>query len=356
MLSYEKSNEIAQRYGITRDVNNFEQIGSIYCSLGEYDKAKLYLYKALQLAEDSKLKSSIGRVYIKLSNYYLQTNDNRKALDYVKRSIQIAREIGAPILQMEGYDVLTNIYVEKKDYKNAYTANVAHTQIKDSLYNENNLQKLALIESEYTFSKEREQMLQKKAEIRQHVEYQHRLIWALVLIFILIFILVLILFRWGQLKREMLGMELDCKNKELESNRKDIAVAKFKLVQNSERNVHAIKVLEGIANTAQGVDKRSLKNLIGDYKLDGAYTNWEEFEALFNQVNTSFGQNLNRLYPDLTPNERRLCVFLKLNMSNKDISQITFQTEDALKKSRMRLRRKLGIERSVNLASFIQGI
>lgn len=356
LLSYEKSNEIAQRYGVTRDINNFVQIGLIYCSLGEYDKAKQYLYNALELAENSQLKSTISNVYIKLSSYYLQKKEYGQALDYVQQSLQIAREIGTPILQMDGYDVLTNIYVEKKDYKNAYMTYLAHTQIKDSLYSVKNLQKLALIESEYTFSKEREQMHQKKAEIQQHVEYQQRLIWALVLIFILIVILVVILFRWGQLKRRMLAMELENKDKELDTNRKDIAVAQLKLVQNSERDAHTVKVLEGIANAAQGVDKYSLKSLIGDYKLDGAYTNWEEFEALFNQVNTSFGQNLNRLYPNLTPNERRLCIFMKLNMSNKEISQITFQSEDALKKSRMRLRRKLGIERSVNLAAFIQSL
>jgi hypothetical protein len=43
-------------------------------------------------------------------------------------------------------------------------------------------------------------------------------------------------------------------------------------------------------------------------------------------------------------------------MSNKDISQITFQSDDALKKARMRLRQKLDIDRETNLGAFIQGI
>ena len=45
-----------------------------------------------------------------------------------------------------------------------------------------------------------------------------------------------------------------------------------------------------------------------------------------------------------------------MNMSNEDIAQITVQSEDALKKARMRLRKKIGIEREENLMSFIQGI
>jgi DNA-binding CsgD family transcriptional regulator len=51
-----------------------------------------------------------------------------------------------------------------------------------------------------------------------------------------------------------------------------------------------------------------------------------------------------------------MCAFLKLNMSNKDIAQITFQSDEALKKARLRLRQKLDIDRETNLAAFMQGI
>jgi len=43
-------------------------------------------------------------------------------------------------------------------------------------------------------------------------------------------------------------------------------------------------------------------------------------------------------------------------MSNKDIAQITFQSEDALKKARLRLRQKLEIGREINLMTFLQTI
>ena len=43
-------------------------------------------------------------------------------------------------------------------------------------------------------------------------------------------------------------------------------------------------------------------------------------------------------------------------MSNKDIAQITFQSDDALKKARLRLRQKLEISRKTNLVTFLQNI
>jgi DNA-binding CsgD family transcriptional regulator len=82
----------------------------------------------------------------------------------------------------------------------------------------------------------------------------------------------------------------------------------------------------------------------------------DEFEILFEKVHSSFYENLSARYPDLTANERKMCAFLKLNMSNKDIAQITFQSDEALKKARLRLRQKLDIDRETNLAAFMQSM
>lgn len=135
-----------------------------------------------------------------------------------------------------------------------------------------------------------------------------------------------------------------------------MAVAKLKLVQNSERDAQAIKTLEDIGQSVVGADHKNLNSLINKYKFQSNHSNWEEFETLFTKVNTSFWEKLNELCPTLTPNERKICVFLKLNMSNKDIALITLQSEEALKKSRLRLRKKFDLDRSTNLSAFIQSI
>ena len=95
---------------------------------------------------------------------------------------------------------------------------------------------------------------------------------------------------------------------------------------------------------------------MSDFKQISRRTNWNEFELLFQKVHSSFYENLNESFPNLTANERRLCAFLKLNMSNKDIANITFQSEEALKKARLRLRQKLGIDRDTNLVIYLQNI
>lgn len=132
--------------------------------------------------------------------------------------------------------------------------------------------------------------------------------------------------------------------------------AALKLIQNSESDAYSMKVLKKIESSTNEEGKENVRSLIGYYKNKSVYSNWEEFEILFLQVNSDFYDKLNERFPSLTLNERKLCVFLKLNMTNKDIAQITFQSEEALKKARMRLRKKLEMDRDESLVSFIQSL
>jgi len=145
-------------------------------------------------------------------------------------------------------------------------------------------------------------------------------------------------------------------NKELELNQKAMTAATLKIIQNAERDAVTIQRLLQIENYTDGDGKKDLNALVFDYKRSSYNTNWDEFEILFEKVHGSFYEKINTSFPTLTSNERKLCAFLKLNMSNKDIANITFQSDEALKKSRLRLRQKLQIDRETNLSTFMQAV
>jgi PAS domain S-box-containing protein len=157
-------------------------------------------------------------------------------------------------------------------------------------------------------------------------------------------------------KKRLMEREMERINSELETNQKSMTAATLKLIQNAGRDTQTIERLMNIEKDTNPEGKRAISILISQYKRQSYNSNWEEFEILFEKVHSSFYENLSARYPDLTANERKMCAFLKLNMSNKDIAQITFQSDDALKKARLRLRQKLGIDREINLAAFMQSL
>lgn len=157
-------------------------------------------------------------------------------------------------------------------------------------------------------------------------------------------------------KARLMALEIERINRELETNQKSITAATLKLIQNAERDAQTIEQLIEIEKNTNAEGKSIIYKLISDYKRLSYNSNWDEFEILFEKVHSSFYERLNSQYPTLTANERKICAFLKLNMSNKDIAQITFQSEEALKKARLRLRQKLEIDREVNLITFIQNV
>lgn len=157
-------------------------------------------------------------------------------------------------------------------------------------------------------------------------------------------------------KAKLLKYEIERINSELEVNQKSMTAATLKLLQNAERDAQVIDRLTEIEQGCSPDAKQKIKALICEHKRFSSNSNWSEFEILFEKVHHSFYERLHTQFPTLTPNERRICAFLKLNMSNKDIAQITFQSEDALKKARLRLRQKLEIDREMNLGGFLQNI
>jgi DNA-binding response OmpR family regulator len=83
---------------------------------------------------------------------------------------------------------------------------------------------------------------------------------------------------------------------------------------------------------------------------------WKEVEVRFEKEHEKFRETITRLHPDLSPNEIKLCTFLRLNMSSKEISEITQQSVRALETARSRMRKKLGMERSDNLVQYLHDI
>jgi len=156
----------------------------------------------------------------------------------------------------------------------------------------------------------------------------------------------------SDLKLENLKKNLEIRNKELTFNI-------VSLMKRNEVLVDVSKRLTMVENSIIKDETRAiLKTISRDLKKSTEEKACEEFDLRFKQVHSEFYMRLYRKFPKLTRNELRICAFLKLKMTNKEISGITGQRIQTLEIGRARLRKKLGIgnNSSINLIGFISEI
>jgi DNA-binding CsgD family transcriptional regulator len=148
------------------------------------------------------------------------------------------------------------------------------------------------------------------------------------------------------LRNQQLRTDVEFKSKEL-------ATSVMYLVQKNEFITSMVQKLLNFTPVSKE-EKTWLESIIKEVKQHIDNSTWGEFEIRFQQVHENFYIRLRKRFPDLTPNEEKLCAFLKLNMSTKEISSITFQSVKSIEVARTRLRKKLYLSRDENLVSFLK--
>ncbi len=154
-----------------------------------------------------------------------------------------------------------------------------------------------------------------------------------------------------QLRNEKLTADIKHKNSELASTTMHL-VQKSEILQKIKED---LSDLSETANddTLQKKIKQIERAIDADVRLD---KNWERFESHFDQVHENFFKNLREQYPNLTPKDQKLCAYLRMNLSTKEIAPLLNISVRGVEISRYRLRKKLNLKSEDNLVSFIMEI
>jgi len=148
-------------------------------------------------------------------------------------------------------------------------------------------------------------------------------------------------------KEELLGMKIELKNKELTSNT-------LHNIRNQETMRSIGEDLQKILETSDNETiKEHIQSVIKKLNISSDQSVWEEFRRYFEKVHSSFFKNLQARSPALSQNEIKLCAFIKLNFSTKDISSITGQIPHSIDVARYRIRKKLNLQHKETLFIFL---
>lgn len=151
-----------------------------------------------------------------------------------------------------------------------------------------------------------------------------------------------------KLKNEKLEAEIEHKNFEL-------ATSAMHLLQKKEMVDKLRDDLNGMLKNIDNEEvfkrcKKLLKALGEDNKLDDS---WEHFEMHFDKIHTDFLVQIKQKYPSLTAGELKLCAYIRLNLSTKEIARLLNISTRGVETTRYRLRKKLGLSKEDNLFEYL---
>ncbi|HEY4288958.1 MAG TPA: triple tyrosine motif-containing protein [Puia sp.] len=154
-----------------------------------------------------------------------------------------------------------------------------------------------------------------------------------------------------KLKNEKLESEIEHKNTELASAAMHL-VQKGELLSGIREELMRMKKGGGNGNGDGSADefKKMLRILGEENKMD---KDWEQFAVHFDKVHSDFLQILKSTYPALSAHELKLCAYLRMNLSSKEIAQLENISTRGVEISRYRLRKKLKISTETNLFDFL---
>ena len=155
-------------------------------------------------------------------------------------------------------------------------------------------------------------------------------------------------------KEEIKRLENERIKSELESKKRELISTTMNLVKKNETFLELKNNLLEIQNLAnndkvQSKVKSTLK-LINQEEANGQ--NWEQFMFHFSELNGDFVERLQTQYEKLTPKDIKMCTYLRMNLSTKEISQLLNVTIRAVEASRYRLRKKMNLGTQENLNEF----
>ncbi len=156
-------------------------------------------------------------------------------------------------------------------------------------------------------------------------------------------------------------MELSEKEKsilrqEIDNQKKQLTMNALNMIRQGEIIQSTISELNKVFPFTSHEGRLILNSVISQFNDKTNEHLQKEFEICFEKVHSDFYTNLTSAIPDISVREKRLCAFLRMNMTSKEIAAITFQTTNAIDVARHRLRKKIGVENDEGFMRFLMNL
>ena len=354
LIQLEKAIQITREFHDTlTTIYILNNQGMAHLHLGKLSQAKQFLEASLKLNEKRGDAQAQSAALGNLGNVYIGMKEYGKAIDYIERSIAISEKQGFRVFTKDNYEILSRAYEMNQQYPEALRYYRRYSELGDSLFNEEKNKAIQAIEF-------RNSQQQKDQRI-SYLEIQNRnrsllLKFTLLAISMSLVVLVLVIvsfrlrIKLHRKERTEMDETLSQKNRELvsmmlQSSQKEKLLEELQhnLGKLSTSKIHSLKILaeelNGKIKSMQEVD-----------------TDWQVLKTHFEEVHPNFFRTLHTRHPILSQNDLRICAYIRINLSSKDIARLVHISDRSVQTAKYRIKKKMQLPSELDLVRYINDL
>lgn len=353
-----------EAWGDFANANN--EISRVYRRRGSFDEAEIYLKLALETLDSELMTPTVPvalyrtEIYLNAAYLYQLTGRFADALEVAKQCMEVATGSGLQDQIAQSALIISEVYEQEGKLDLAHQYLSTHLDYLNQIRRESSFKEIVQLEMRH----ELDQALQeaKLQRLEEQAEEANQRFWLTAVLSLSLLISIVLLWLFMAQRSRNAKRELERRNLELEKSQlnQDLVYKKKELTTTMmyllEKNQFLVTMAEELSEAKGEFSKKNqttIQRIINELLKNSSRAVWEEFEAHFKEVHFSFYEGLTRAYSDLTLNERRLCAFLRLNLTTKEISAVTHQSTQSINMARFRLRKKLRMEAEEDLIRFL---
>ena len=332
----------------------YVNIGEAYLKMDIIDSALIYINKANILNKSLNNAQATASIYGNYGSLAYKNKEYKKSIELINKSLTISFDNNFSEFIIDNYYMLIDDYKALHNVEKAISVFAKLDHYKDSIHQINDEKKYTAIHSQ-SILKEKEahaKFWKQKYKNRNIILF---LSSALIVVLIVLFIILFKVYNSNKIKykdeTQNLSEIIDEKNRELVT----------RIISEREHTDFVEIINKSLSNIGEktSIDdvKKDLQSLKKDITIKEQITNnWDSFKIQFQKVHPNFFNSLLEKEPNLTQNELRMCAYIKMNMSTKEIANILNISDRSIQTSRYRLKKKLSLTPNTDLIAYIQAV
>lgn len=339
---------------------------SIALSKGNNDEVirlSKILLKEYSGRADARYNAALNSASLNQAKAYFRLQEFDLAERSTLRAIEAA---SSPEEKLASYDFYSQLASSTGDFRKAIQFKDSVLRLTDSIYKLRDSNLLEVSKARFEVQQTQNDLLIKETQLKNTR--------ITLIISISSFILLLMLGGWGirnhiqklKLQRQTSESLRIAAEQQLQTQKTETLLEQQQLKnkiekQNRQLAARALYLSERdrmIEDTVSALEDKSGSRIatkqISELKTHLDYDReWSEFAEIFEQTNDGLMLKIRKKHPELNSNDLRFLIYVYMNFSNKEIASMLSITQDATRKRRERISRKLGLESGSELYSYL---